>query len=164
MRRCTKNIRIMETMTDSLAIYPDSVVNQIDDVGVAQYGLSAVGNIANTVFERISTLYKATGYVFFGLGALGYMLLLIDSIRGIRHGCLKNLTGFLIITGLLLSILLLLFGVTWFTSWMAPVYQFNIYYYTSARVTLMQLCEWAGIIYLARAVKATVEHRMAITE
>jgi hypothetical protein len=47
---------------------------------------------------------------------------------------------------------------------MAPVYQFNIYYYTSARVTLMQLCEWAGIIYLARAVKATVEHRMAITE
>ncbi len=154
-------IRIMETMTNSLAIYPDSVVNQIDDVGVAQYGLSTVGNVASAVLGKVATLYKVTGYVLFGLGTLGYVLLFIESIRDMRHRRFGNLVFFLIITGLLLSILVLLFGVTWFTSWMAPTYQSNIYYYTSAGVTLMQLCECAGIIHLVRTIKAAVERKKA---
>lgn len=133
-----KQIRLMEVITNDLAYYPTDQL--VDGPGFGEKVQETVTGVCEEIADRINSLYRKTGMVMASLSFVAYIalfiLILINRFKD------EELWSFWVVqTGLLLSIGILFLGVVWFTSWMAGAYAFNIFYYTSPGLTLLQLVE-----------------------
>lgn len=141
----TDHIRTMEIITGTDALYDDALL--VDGNETAEKIQISMGNICNKVFDLVTLVYQKTGIVLALLGIIGYGLITVQMVSCLRKGKDDVFELWLVLMGMAISILILFFGVVWFTSWMEGDYDFNIYYYTTPAVTLLQIMEFLTIYH-----------------
>lgn len=104
------------------------------------------GENAATLSNFIIKIYQKLSVVIAVLAFVGYVSVFVKMIVEIKNKKYGYLEIFLIMTGLLISGFALLFGVSWFTSWISD-YRFYTFFYTAGLLVLTQLFEVLGIIF-----------------
>ena len=97
-----EGIKAMEILTNNNAIYPDSY-------GEAAEAQIAVYKVYTSRLNAIGSIYKKTGFLVFILGLTSYILLVIKMFAKKE----KNIDIILLLTGILLSYLVLVLGVAY---------------------------------------------------
>ena len=107
-----EKLREMEMVTGDILIYPDMDIN---GTGVKEDPIVGHGTTALHLVLRVIALYQKTGWFMFGLAAISFVLLffkLFDKKQGAKNREIV-IKSFVVLTGILLSSLLLIGGVTY---------------------------------------------------
>lgn len=104
----------------------------------------------STPFIRIANIfvkvYQKTSILLAVFSLIGYLAIFYDTAAGFRKKQYESLSVFLIMTGLGISMLICILGVSWFTAWMTA-YRRNAFFYTAGAPILIQLFEIFGIYF-----------------
>lgn len=107
--------------------------------------------------NKIVGLYQKTGMLIFGAAFVGTLLLCVRAIRQyVRKQMKTSGQMFLIITGMVLTSILLILAIQWFCSFLSLR---KIYDYLSCAVILIQIAELTGIYYLIKSLKQLIRNR-----
>lgn len=125
-------IQEMSEITLSPAIWPETQMTA--EQSIMQKFITAANNIVY--------IYQRTGKIFFGIGAVGIIILMTISIVGIFKKKYEYLPYALITLGLIVSGSISFFSVQWFTSFLDDK---KFYDYICCAIPIMQVAEVTGI-------------------
>lgn len=140
-----EDISFMNNITNQNS--PTILNNENLDV-INKYSKKAI-DIGNDIVD----IYSKFGLATLILGILGYILLIINTIRNLLKKNYTSLPICIIMTGLLGTFMVLFVAVMWFCNWFGFTKYRYIYNYACGGVALMQIFELLGIYCIINTVK-----------
>ena len=136
----TQQIRYIEAVTGSPAVYPDSEEIQNDPVGIASQRAVVYG-------QRLLKLYHLLTYLLVPISIIGYIWLTISMIGNLRKKQYSDWYLWLIITGLIGCGAILNIEVSWFTTYLGSA-ESQMYHYTTGMLTIIQLVQILTFLWM----------------
>ena len=127
------DIILMEHLTNSNIIFPNAsrkITKNFTDII----------SLANHIVDW----YSIIGWSLFVLGWIGFIVLTVQVVIGIKKKDCQHLPLWLTALGLLGTMIILLFGVEWFCNWFESSKMRYIYNYTCGMIPLLQIFELIG--------------------
>lgn len=134
-------LREIEAFTGSYLIYPDEIGGVADSYNIIATYSVLMGNLIISIYQLISPMLTVIS-VLTGIG------LVIVAIRNRTNTRLWN--ECLILLSLILSLFVLMAGVTWFTNYLGATPDW-VYYYSTGAIPLIQIFQILSIYFGVKA-------------